>query len=89
MRQLTIHHKKKQQKNTYLYSFVSQDCQSTKHTLYTMEASESLESKKSSGHDSISNTSLKIIKAFISQSLKISYNNDQPTANYWYFRRRF
>ena len=43
-------------------------------TDYTMKAIEGLESKKSSGHDGISNTLLKVIKASISQSLTIIIN---------------
>ena len=43
-------------------------------TDYTMKAIEGLESKKSSGHDGISNTLLKAIKASISQSLTIIIN---------------
>ena len=43
-------------------------------TDYTMKAIESLESKKSCGHDGISNTLLKVIKASISQSLTIINN---------------
>ena len=39
-----------------------------------MKAIEGLESKKSSGHDGISNTLLKVIKASISQSLTIIIN---------------
>ena len=41
---------------------------------YTAKAIEGLESKKSSGHDGISNTLLKVIKARISQSLAIIIN---------------
>ena len=43
-------------------------------TDYTMKAIEGLESKKNSGHDGISNTLLKVIKASISQSLTIIIN---------------
>ena len=43
-------------------------------TDYTMKAIEGLESKKCSGHDGISNTVLKVIKASISQSLTIIIN---------------
>ena len=39
-----------------------------------MNAIEGLESKKSSGHDGISNTLLKVIKASISQTLTIIIN---------------
>ena len=46
-------------------------CITTEHT---MKAIEGLESKRSSGHDGISNTSLKVIKASISQSLTIIIN---------------
>ena len=40
-------------------------------TDYNMKAIECLESKKSSGHDGISNTLWKVIKASISQSITI------------------
>ena len=43
-------------------------------TDYTMKAIECLENKKSSGHDGISNTLLKVIKASISPSLTIIIN---------------
>ena len=43
-------------------------------TDYTMKAIEGLESLKNSGHDGISNTLLKVIKASISQSLTIIIN---------------
>ena len=43
-------------------------------TDYTMKVIDGLESKKSSGHDGISNTLLKVIKASISQSLTIIIN---------------
>ena len=43
-------------------------------TDYTMKAIERLESMKNSGHDGISNTLLKVIKASISQSLTIIIN---------------
>ena len=43
-------------------------------TDYTIKAIESLESKKSSGHEGISNTLLKVIKASISQPLTIIIN---------------
>ena len=43
-------------------------------TDYTMKAIEGLENKKSSGHDGISNTLLKVIKASISPSLTIIIN---------------
>ena len=43
-------------------------------TDYTMKAIEGLENKNSSGHDGISNTLLKVIKANISQSLTTVIN---------------
>ena len=43
-------------------------------TDYTMKAIECLENKKNSGHDGISNTLLKVIKASISPSLTIIIN---------------
>ena len=43
-------------------------------TDYTMKAIEGLESKKNSGHDGISNTLLKVIKASINQPLIIIIN---------------
>ena len=43
-------------------------------TDYTMKAIEGLENKKSSGHDGISNTLLKVIKASIGPSLTIIVN---------------
>ena len=49
-------------------------------TDYTMKAIEGLESKKSSGHDGISNTLLKVIKASISQSLTIIINQMLTTS---------
>ena len=43
-------------------------------TDYTMKAIEGLESKKSSGHDGISDTLLKVINASINQPLIIIIN---------------
>ena len=43
-------------------------------TEYTMKSTGGLENKKSSGHDGISNTLLKVIKASISLSLTIIIN---------------
>ena len=43
-------------------------------TDYTIKAIDGFESKKSSGHNGISNTLLKVIKASISQSLTIIIN---------------
>ena len=53
-------------------------------TDYTMKAIEGLESKKSSGHDGISNTLLKVIKASISQSLTIIINQMLTTGIFPY-----